>query len=185
MTQDVLWMSETYFKDNSILNDNVDWKVVQPIMIMVQDQNIRPILGTALFDEIADQIYSHTETAANTTLLNLYVRKCIIYYVLSELAPALKYRYHNKGVMVRNSENSQAASLDEIQFEISRWKQKAEQQAEYVTKYLIQNNTTYPLYYNGNTDIDDVFPNKTNFTSSLYLGDKKDEGKCRNPNYYR
>ena len=78
MTQDVLWMSETYFKDNSILNDNVDWKVVQPIMIMVQDQYIHPVLGSDLFDEIADQIYNNNVSALNQTLLNLYIRKCII-----------------------------------------------------------------------------------------------------------
>lgn len=177
MTQDVLWMSETYFKENSILNDNTDWKVVQPIMIMTQDQYIQPILGTDLFDEIADQIYTNTVTAANTTLLNLYIRKCIIYYVLSELAPALKYRYHNKGIMVRSSENSQPASLEEIQFEISRWKQKAEWAAERVTNFLVENNTTYPLYYNGNTTIDSIKPNKTNFRSSLYLGG---DGECCN-----
>jgi len=183
MTQDVLWMSETYFKDNSIVNDNTDWKIIQPIMIIAQDQQIRPILGTALFDEIADQIYNNTVTAANTTLLNLYLRKTIIYYVLSDLAPALKYRYHNKGVMVRNSENSQPATLEEIQFEISYWKNKAEQQAEFTTKYLVQNNTTFPLYYNGNSDYDDVFPNKTNFRSSLYLGGESGDD-CKNPNYY-
>lgn len=170
MTTDVLWMSETYFKDNSILNDNVDWKVVQPIMIMVQDQYIHPILGSDLFDEIAGQINTSTTTSLNQTLLNLYVRKCIIYYVLSELAPALKYRYHNKGVMVRSSENSQGASLEEIQFEISRWKQKAEWQAQRITDYLIENNTDYPLYYNGNNEGDTLKPLKNNFTSSLYLG---------------
>ena len=172
MTQDVLWMTETYFKENSILNDNVDWKVVQPIMIMVQDHYIQPILGTDLFDEIADQINTSTTTSANQTLLNLYIRKCIIYYVLSELAPALKYRYHNKGVMVRNSENSQPATLEEIQFEINRWKQKAEWQAQRVTDFLCENNTTYPLYYNGNTTLDTIKPIKNNFTSSLFLDDE-------------
>ena len=64
MTQDVLWMTEDYFKDNSILNENVDWRVIQPIMILVQDQYIHPILGTNLFDEIANEIYATTTTAA-------------------------------------------------------------------------------------------------------------------------
>ena len=177
MTQDVLWMTEDYFKDNSILNENVDWRVVQPIMILVQDQYIHPILGTNLFDEIANEIYASTTTAANETLLNLYIRKTIIWYVLSELAPALKYRYQNKGLMIKNSENSSAASLEEVQFTKNEYKEKAEWYAERITKFLIENSATYPSYFNGTITGDDIVPNSTNFTSSLFLDDDCDTCK--------
>ncbi len=179
MTQDVLWMTEDYFKDHSILNENVDWTLVQPIMIMVQDRYIQSILGTNLFDEIADEIEAVNVSANNETLLNLYVRKCIIWYVLSELAPILKYRFQNKGVMVRNSENSQPASLEEVQEMYDYWKNKAEWQAERATKFLREeaSTTVYADYYAQVVTSDDILPNSTNFTTSIFLDDDRDS--CR------
>jgi hypothetical protein len=180
MTQDVLWMTETYFKDNSILNDNVDWKIVQPIMISVQDQYIQPILGTNLFDEIADEIYASTVSSDNQTLLDSYIRKCIIWYVLSELAPALKYRFQNKGIMVRSGENSQAGSLEEIQYTVKMYKDKAEWYSEQCTKFLREHATTslYANYYNGVITSDEILPNSTNYTTSIFL-DNDDCDECK------
>lgn len=177
MTQDVLWMTEDYFKDNSILNENVDWRVVQPIMVMVQDKYVLPILGTNLFDEIADEIQAVNTSVLNETLLNLYVRKVIIWYVLSELAPALKYRYHNKGVMVRNSENSQPATLEEIQYTADMYKNNAEMYAQRTTNYLREHSSSYPSFFNGTITSDDITPNSNNYTSSIFLDDNCDSCK--------
>ena len=179
MTQDVLWMTEDYFKENSVLNDNVDWRLVQPIMIMVQDQYLHPILGTDLFDTIADEIYAGSVSAENQTLINLYLRKVVLYYTLAELAKVLKYRYNNKGVMVKNSENSQPASLEEVQDMYNYWKQKAEWQSERATKFLRENATTsvYADYYAQVVTSDDILPNSTNFTTSIFLDDNEDS--CR------
>lgn len=174
MTTDALWISETYLKDNSIINNNTDFQTLQPVIILCQDQYIHPILGTALFDSIADQITSNTVSASNQTLLNLYIRKTLLWYILHECPPVFKYRFMNKGVMVKNSENSQPADLQEIQFLMNNFKQKAEWYAERITKFLIDNESTYPLF-RSNSDIDQIQPNKTNFTSSLYLGDDCDD----------
>jgi hypothetical protein len=177
-------MTEDYFKDNSVLNENVDWTIVQPIMIMVQDQYIHPILGTDLFDTIADEIYAGTVSTENETLLNLYLRKVIIYYTLAELAQVLKYRYMNKGVMVRNGENSQPASQEEVQAQYSYWKQKAEWQSERATKFLRENATTtvYADYYASVITSDDILPNSTNFTTSIFL-DNGDCNECKDNIY--
>ena len=174
MTTDALWISETYLKDNSIINDNADFQTLQPIIILCQDQYIHPILGTALFDSIADQITAGSVSAANQTLLNLYVRKALMWYILRESPPIFKYRFMNKGIMVKNSENSQPADLQEIEFLMNSFKQKAEWYAERITKFLIDNESTYTLY-RSNTDIDQIQPNNSNFTSSLYLDDDCDE----------
>lgn len=177
MTQDVLWITEDYIKDNTILNENVDWRLVQPILIMVQDQYIHPVLGTPLFDEIADEIYAGTVSANNQTLLNLYVRKTIMWYLMSELAPILKYRMRNKGVMTSNSENSQPANLEEIQKLQADFKNKAEWYAERTTKFLRENESDYPNYFASTINSDDILPNGQNFTSSLWLDDDCDECK--------
>jgi hypothetical protein len=163
-----LIISENYLKENSVINGNADMKVITPTIKLVQLKYIRPLLGTDLYDEILSQIGSNTVTAANQTLLDDYVLDCMLYYVLCECTPVFKYRYANKGVMVKNSENSTAADLTEIQWLMDKWRNNAEQMAEICTKFLREESTTYPLYYE-NEECYKVKPNKTNFTSGLYL----------------
>ena len=177
MTQDVLWITEDYVKDNSILNENVDWRLAQPILILVQDQYIHPILGTALFDEIADEIYAGSVSTNNQTLLDRYIRKVIMWYLMSELVPILKYKMRNKGVMTSNSENSQPASLEEIQKLQNDFKNKAEWYSEMCTKFLRENSSTYTNYFANTVNSDDLVPNGQNFTTTIYLDDDCDTCK--------
>lgn len=179
MTTDALWISETFLKDNSIINDNADFQTIQPVIILCQDKYIIPLLGTDLFEEISGQITNNTVTALNTTLLNNYVRKCLVWYILHECPPMFKYRFMNKGVMVKNSENSQPADLKDIQFLMDNFKQSAEWYAQRVTKYLVRLDSSYPLY-RANSDSDDIRPNTNNFTSSLFLGDDCDDDCLKN-----
>jgi hypothetical protein len=163
-----LIISENYLKENSVINGNADMKVITPTIKLVQLKYIRPLLGTDLYDEILSQIGSNTVTPANQTLLDDYVYDCMLYYVLCECTPVFKYRYANKGVMVKNSENSSAADLTEIQWLMDKWRNNAEQMAEICTKFLREESNIYPLYYE-NDECYKIKPNKTNFTSGLYL----------------
>jgi hypothetical protein len=171
---DVLIMTEQYLKENGVINGNSDMGIITPTIVLVQDKYIHPILGTDLYTEIETQINSSTVgtrdqvSSANQTLLDKYILKTMLWYILMEATPLFKYRYMNKGVMVKSSDNSSAADLSEIQYNMNRWQQDAEMYAERTTKFLKANTTTYPLYLQNN-DCDDIRPNKTNYTSSIYL----------------
>lgn len=188
---DVLIITESYLKDNGVINDNADMSIITPTIILVQDKYIHPILGTDLYNEIESQINDSTEgthdavSSANQTLLDKYVLKCMLWYVLMEATPLFKYRYMNKGVMVKNSENSTAADLTEIQYNMNRWAIDAKMYAERTTRFLDAHTTEYPLYC-ANTDCDDIRPNKTNYTSSIYFPSSQrddDDYKTRIGNY--
>ena len=171
---DALFMTEKYLKENGVINDNTDMKIITPTIILVQDKYIHPILGTDLFEEIVNQINTSTTgtydqvSTNNQTLLNNYILKTMLWYILMEATPLFKYRYMNKGVMVKNSENSSAADLAEIQYNMNRWENDAKMYAERTTRFLKANDDNYPLY-NANDNCDDIRPNKTNYTSSLYF----------------
>jgi hypothetical protein len=171
-----LMMGETYLKQAGIVNDNVDMKLVTPVIKDVQVIYIRKLLGTRLYDQILSQIGSNSVSTANQTLLDNYVLPCMKYYVQLELTPILKYRYMNKGIMVNSSENGQPADLQEIKWMMDYWKNKAEVLAEKVTEFLKASSATYTLYYS-NTEIYEDKPNTNNFTSGLYLEDP-DEDCC-------
>jgi hypothetical protein len=76
----------------------------------------------------------------------------------------------NKGVMIKNSENSSAADLAEIQFLMDRSKNKAEIYAQRVTNYLNRYVSSYPLYIS-NVERDEIMPNRNNFTSGIMIDD--------------
>jgi len=176
-----LWIGETYLKENGLINGNADMKVIQPNIIYVQDMYIKKILGTDLFDEINGQIIAGTVTALNQTLLNDHITDCLFWFVLCESSAEFKYRYANKGVMVKNGDNSQAADLSDIEWLMSKYKNRAEWYAERTTAYLIRYASSYPLFLN-NTDIDDVQANMSNFKCSLYLPDSNledDRAECK------
>lgn len=122
-----LIITQQYLKENGLINDNVDMKVITPTIILVQDIYIHPILGTDLYNEVQQQITDSTPntvdavSADNQTLLDNYVLPCMLWYTLCEATPAFKYRYMNKGIMVKNSDNSQPADLGEIKWLMDRW----------------------------------------------------------------
>lgn len=165
-----LVITERYLKEHSIINDNADVKIIQPIILLVQDKYLHPVLGTDLFEDISAEITADSVSADNFTLLNNYILPMMLWYFLHESTPAFKYRYMNKGIMVKNSENSSAADLSEIKFLMDKWEVNAKMYAERLTNFLKANTDTYPLYC-ANTDCDDIQPNKTNYRTSIYLGD--------------
>ena len=173
---DVLFIGETYLKENSVINDNADFKVIQPTIIYCQDYYIQRILGTDLFDEIKTQITNNTVSANNQTLLNSYIMKILFNYILCECAPEFKYRYMNKGVMVKSSENSQSATLEEIQWLMDKWRNRAEWYAETLSNYLCYNASTYPKF-DQNSEYYKQRHLKSNYTTSLFL--PNDDEDCR------
>lgn len=177
-----LIITEEYLKESSVINGNADMKVITPTIVLVQQIYIEDLLGTKLYNEILLQIQNGNVSAQNQTLLDNYVLPCMLYYVLCECTPVFKYRYANKGVTIKNSENSQPADLQEILFLMDKWRNNAEKLAEKCTKFLLNNTTTYTLYL-ANTELDETQPNVNNITSGLSLDDPYDDCYCHRRYY--
>ena len=166
-----MFLSEATLKQESILQDNVDMKVVTPTIYDVQNYFILPILGTSLYKDISSEIEDGTVSQKYKDLLDLYIQPTMIWYCRMELPLNINYKYFNKAVGVQNADNMNPASMDEIQMLMDRAKNKAEWYAERLTKFLLANQTTYPLYLTQtNVDIDTIFANRTNYTSGMVIG---------------
>ena len=129
-----LWIGQEYLKSKSVIDDNTDFQILKPIIQAVQDLFIEPILGTKLYKQIDTQITNSTLTAANQTLLNNYILKCMLWYVMAESSKVFKFRYTNKGILVKTGENSEAISTDDLKFIVDDWKNYAENYAEKTIK---------------------------------------------------
>jgi hypothetical protein len=170
-----LFVTEEYLKKNSLINDNVDMDVVVPVLIKIEDMFIQPIIGTGLFNELKTQIeastapdYNSAVTSLNRTLLEL-IRKCMVWYFMSEAPLAFTFRFMNKGVMKKSSDNSTPAELSEINNLMDKYKNDAEWYAERITNHLKENSADYPLYSNPGSGCDTIRPNTTNYTCGMNL----------------
>lgn len=158
-----------YIKDNSILDDNVDERLMVDALWTSQREYIKPILGTDLYNDIITKAAAATLASNDLILVNTYIAPCLLKYLMYEMTPILAFKYRNKGVVQQNSENSSSVNFDELNHLMNRWKDKAEMFGNDTINYLCANDTLFPLY-SSNTDLDDIQPIKNTFTGGLYLG---------------
>ena len=171
MSANILFISETTLKDRSLLQDNVDPKLIRPTIKQCQDMYIEPILGTGLYRELQDQIELGTISDLNKKLLDFYITDCLSWYVASEMVMSLGFKLTNKNVLRKSSENSNEASLSELFDLMNYYKNKAEWYAQRISDYLCENIVDYPLYNNPGSGVDIIQPNSSSYSTGMYLGD--------------
>ena len=177
MSANILFISEQTLKDRSLLQDNVDPKLIKPTIKQAQDMFIEPILGTGLYLELQTQVADNDVSVLNATLLNNYITDCLCWYVASEMVMSLGFKLTNKNVLKKTSENSDVPSISELFDVMEYYKNKAEWYAQRITNYLCENNTDYPLYDNPGNGVDTIHPNSTSYSNGFYLGDTPKEYK--------
>lgn len=168
---DGLFISENYIKENTLIDGNVDAKYIKITIADAQRLHILPILGTGLYNEISGQITAGTLTALNRTLLRDYIQDALKYWVVYEGIDLFTYKVTNKSIVKKDSDNSESISESEGIRLMDRNRDKAEYFSERITKYLIENETDYPLYTNAGDGYDTVHPKKNNYTTGWNLDD--------------
>jgi len=166
----VIFISETYLKDSSYIDENVDVKLLRNSILETQEMRIRGIVGTALYDELGTQITANTKTTLNNTLLDSYIKPALKYWVLLDSALILTFKVMNKSIVKRTAENTETIQVTDLDRLMNFFKDRAEYYSERITKYLIENESSYPLFTNPGDGIDTEYPKFNNYTQGLYLG---------------
>lgn len=165
----VLFVSEDYLKSFSVINENVEMKQITPLIDKVQEQRILPVIGTGLYNELKTQIAGSSLTSLNTTLLDEYITKAVLWWTMYEAPIFFNYRFMNKGVMVKSSENSRPAGMDEINDLRGQFKSDAEFYTNRIVLYLIEHASSYPLYENPGNGVDTVHPQNYSYSNGMNL----------------
>lgn len=167
----VLLLSAQDVKDHGFVDENVDEKVIRACIESAQDIYTRDIIGSGLFDQLKSQKQLGSLTALNTTLLT-YIAKSLRYWVLWEGldTPGFQYKIRNKGVMKSSSDNSQDIETTELFKTANAFKNRAEYYDERLIKYLIENESDYPLYINPGNGVDTINPRRNGYSTGWVLG---------------
>jgi len=181
----VLFISETFLKDNTQVSKNVDVKYIREAILWSQDSDIQPILGSTLYDVFKTQLAiddtGATLGAAYKTLLDDYIQVCLKHYVVAECTPMAHYKITNKGLQIQDSEQSQPASKTNVDFLVEKETNKAEWYRQRLIDYLCENSSDFAEYTNPGSGASVIHPTSENYTTTFYLGNGRD---CCNENKY-
>lgn len=173
MSRNILFISVDTIKDRTGLHFNVDPKLVYPDILFAQDAYILPVLGTALYNKLQDDIDCKSLTCDYETLLNDYITPCLVYQVMAELPMALSYQFYNKGVVKKTGDGQVEPSASELTEVAQRYTSRAEYYRQRLVKYLKQQSSQnkFPEYLNPGSGVDTVVPDNQAYTISVWLGD--------------
>tara|TARA_R100001244_G_scaffold56079_1_gene47873 strand:+ start:2429 stop:2974 length:546 start_codon:yes stop_codon:yes gene_type:complete len=178
MGQAILFITETFIKNYSNIDDNVDTQYITPVIDLVQKMYIRPILGTALYNELVTQITDDAVSVNNVNLIENYIQDAMLYYVLSEGLPSFTYKIENKSVSTKTSDNATPVDNSIIQSEVARYKDRAEFFAQTLIDFLEANadDVNYNAYLNPGSAFNTVRPINNSYTTGWVLDDN--DTKC-------
>lgn len=151
---EVALINEQLFKEyGPIKEDTIITKFV-PYTLLAQKMYIRKIIGYALYKELQTQIKAASVTPAPDPNPISPANQALLIEIAPALASFAVYQgipFHwasilNKGITIRESENSKGVDVNDVS-QLRRWlKDDAEQWAKYLQDYLIGCYKDYPLW---------------------------------------
>jgi len=166
----VILIDNNFVKLNSIIDANVDDELITSVIWEAQREHIKPLLGTDLYDQLQSSYDGiNTPTADEETLVNDYISNALLNWTVFEFCVAGHFKFRNKGIEKKSSDNAQPVDFTELRFLMDKYKNRAEMWSEDLVRFLCANDDLYPAYLS-NDDSDDLHPRGTAYTTGLYLG---------------
>ena len=146
----VLLVSEQRMKNWTSLDNNIRIDVLTPSILNAQEVYTQSALGTNFFNRLKAGVMANDLTVDESTFLKDYVAPALMQYALYLLLPSLKYKYVEKGILNGTSEESQATTLDELNYLREAAIDLAQFYDERMKEFLCQNANLFPLWLNWN-----------------------------------
>ena len=166
----VLFISESFLKENTQVSDNVDVKYIRESILWSQDSQIQVILGTTLYNKLKDDIEASSLAGVYKTLVDDYIQVCLKHYVTAECLKMAHYKITNKGLQIQDSEQSQPASTSRLDNIVESEINKGDWYRQRLIDFLCENSSDYPEYENPDSGVDTIQPTRDNYRTSIYLG---------------
>lgn len=169
--RNVLLINEKNIKDFSLLDDNLSYDYIVPILKFVQDEKMTRILGKYLYDDIRQQILTGSTSDDYKILLDNYIKYVLTWGVLNEIQVPLNIKFRNAGMVESNTDFGANTLLDNIKYTKNSYERISNFYETQLINFLIDNSNTYPLWNWCNGEY--ACYNKSvmnNYNCSIYLG---------------
>jgi len=177
--QHTLFISATRLKKDTALGGSVDDNLIMPYILLAQDMNILPVLGTDLYEALKTKINAGSLTGDYKTLMETYIQPALVQFSFSQLAPYLRLRFVNNAVVVMGvTEQSSSATYDDIKPLMDTATDAAEFYRQRMIDYLRNNSSLFPEYTsNTGSDLD---PTTRNYYSGINLDEAPISNRMKN-----
>jgi hypothetical protein len=177
MANKVYFVSDTFIKQNSIINLNVEPQLINLAIIDSQVLHIQMALGSDLYKKLETLIsggtISNNSNVNYKTLLDDYVVPAVLQWTLFECIPYIRYKIMNKSVAGQSSDNSTPIELEELKYIQAQFSNKAEFYTQRLADYLLAHMTLFPEYTSADS-IDDIRPSTTQYFAGMQLDESID-----------
>jgi hypothetical protein len=174
-----LLISVDRIKEFSVVNSNVDGKLITPTIIMVQEMFLQEILGTDLYKEICDQVTNANVSVANKLLLDEFIGNYLIHMTIAEGLQNFSIKITNTDIVNQTSQNATGSDDGNVYNFKNQYRSMAEGYAKKLFLYLCSKSLTYPLYNNGNQEAWKIKPKRFEYTSQIYTGQRRFDPRDR------
>ena len=154
----VLLLSERTIKGNSIIEENIETKLVRITLKEVQDLDLMTILGEKLYLEVENEYIQRNNDKTYEIepsiklLMDNYIKDFLIYAVLLNIPNSLNYKYTNKGTTSLTDTNATqiGGNIENVKrFYRVKYDAYRLRLIEYVNKCNGVNNTAVASYSTG------------------------------------
>lgn len=138
-------MDKAYLAEYSLLPKNMQYDEIWNFLALTERLHIEPILGTALYNELIDQVTDNNVTPENASLLlEIYPFEGL---ALMEVAmPYLAIHISEVGITKGKSDNSDSASTEDINYLTNYVRSQMDPLKKKLIDFLVRNKELYPLY---------------------------------------
>lgn len=138
-------VTEALFKLHSPVTSATDITEFIPYICIAQELYIEPILGNALMDELKAQAAANDLTTPNSDLI-VKLAPALSFYAVYQALPFHWAAIVNKGVTIRESENSKGVDIKDIA-QLRRWMlNDADILRNQLIDFMHRHKENYPLW---------------------------------------
>ena len=141
------------------LGGNVDQDKYIQYVLIAQEVHIQNYLGTDLYEKIQTDVESSSLAGDYLTLVNDWIKPCLLHWAMVEYLPFAAYTIGNKGIFKHSSETGQNIEKEEVDFLIEKERDIAQYYTDRLLNHLsFEASSKYPEYYTNNNE--DVHPDR-------------------------
>jgi hypothetical protein len=144
----VILISEKDIKNESLIQLNVEPKVISRTVLDCQTIYLRPILGDTLYEQVLTEVINKSTVPgyvisdAIKTLLEQYIQPYLCSLVESQIVVNLSFKMTNKGVLKYNDASANNISSEELEYFKNYLDARVSGYKAILIDYLTKNNLT-------------------------------------------
>ena len=168
--QHTLFISANRLKKDTAIGGSVDENLMMPYILLAQEMQILPILGTDLYNALITKINANTLTGDYKTLLEDYIQKALVHFSFAELSVFMRLRFVNNAVVIMGStDQSTSATYEDLKPLIDKANNAGQFFRQRTIDYLNdKGSATFPEF-SSNTDAGDLSPTSSNYFAGINL----------------